>query len=102
MSFENEFTQYAMSEGMNTLGYGARGLKSVVIVMENECSRCNGEGKRPKFMQLQRVELGEPDLLPEREMVDCAKCNGSGLIEIKVNLDVTRTPGKKTTEEKKK
>lgn len=89
-----------MVEGFESIGSVAKGLKNITIEMENDCPRCHGEGQRPKRIPRVDLDFNPDQILSPAEMEDCKKCNGSGLQNVTVKVDVIKSPGKK--EEKKK
>lgn len=101
---ENIASQF-MAEGLESIGSVAKGLKNITIEIENNCPRCFGEGKRPNpFARMPIDKSFNPDLEfadINPEMIDCTKCNGSGLQNVTVKIDVTKTPGIKKEDKKK-
>lgn len=93
-----------MAEGFESIGAVAKGLKNITVEMETYCPRCDGEGKRPKPIHRMPINKNwdvDPIAdMPDAEMIDCSRCNGSGLLNTTIKVDVTKSPAKK--EEKKK
>ncbi len=91
----NEAFASAMQEAGYNLQSAMRGIKSVNIVMHNDCDICHGSGSshRQRLMPIEPSMQIEPE--PQFEPVECFKCKGSGGIEAVINLTVTKEPIKK-------
>lgn len=78
-----------LMKGLRGLSSQVKGFKSAVITMTNECELCQGSGKRWE------MPIGIHDIPDNHREVDCWKCEGSGGIDMTINVDIKREPFKK-------
>lgn len=97
---ENIASQF-MAEGLESIGSVAKGLKNITIEMENNCTRCNGDGVRLKRVKRIDLDFNPEQIIDPAEFEECKKCNGSGLQNVSIKVDITKTPGIKKEEKKK-